>query len=829
MKNSKEKVQSTKYKGQITEAAPLARFALCTLYFVFCTFALLPGSEARAQQNSPPPDRPTLYSDFGFAGKIPADRWAPITVWVSPGEKALGGSIVTEFDQDATQAARIITPFAATPGVQTPVQIVAALPAMVDRVTFTMLDDRGRRIARLRYSTLPGDEAALLPAAIGVDEGLLVCVGRTSLPEAVRVWRDIVEPQGQGQPTRPWASPSNPGSITLADTDRAWSTVRAAAVEPQTLPFSWIAWDGVTVLVADADSASAADPRAIDAVRTWVEGGGRLLVIAGVAGPQWRSWLPDGPAGDLVDLGDPVVTPLPEECADAMVAEAARDRTDALEGEKEAEEIKSRPPVPAPAVRVPMRPLRLTERARADGWCTRWRAGEHAALVEGPVGFGWVTIIGFEPRQAPSVLSARAAGAVWRDALRAPAAVWLEGRVMANPWGQPWWGRGESETQHAMVGLLNRLHGVPNLGDMIFFVIGGCMLALAFLVGPVDYFLLRRLGAGQHSWLSALAWIGLASAGAYTAPVLLRSGPTQVTRLTVVDRIADAPPADAPAAAPFAWQTGLTGIFAAQSGTATFAEPDQSGWWRGVSALAPMFRPGQERIIGTVTTTQDAAGGMLGASRGNPLERLSMGLWTFRTFMDHSRPVSAVSATVDRHEEGAGGWAVEVAGVPDGAVVADAALRIGDRWHDLGEYSLERSEGRLAWRVAAKDGRNRPPLAWHRAGWQEFSTDTQAMDRPGMAASLPGALERATSIDRRVAAGGWAAVYVHCRGWPPDAAVDLVSESRRSVVLRLLAPLDPADRVDPTPTRTVPRVDHAGTPSQGIPWPPSESDPANQP
>lgn len=765
-----------------------------------CITSAILAAAAQAQTPGPDhadPDRPTFYADFGFGGKIPAERWSPITVWVQAGEKALGGVIVAEFAQDVTQTARIVAPFAATPRVRTPVQIVAALPERVEEVTLTMYDDRGRRLSRLPYAANPRPDAARLPPMLSPGEGLLVSVGRTSLPEAVRAWTGASAEDDP--PSSSGTAPDDARRSLEVDTDRAWSMVQAAAVEPDVLPHSWMAYDGVTALVVDAGAASRADPRALDAVHEWVRSGGRLAILAGAAGSAWREWLPPGAEGDLVEVGDSAIGPVPGECAAAIAREATMDARRVLPGGAPDED---RPRVLPAAGSIVHRPIRVTPGAALDGWRTRWAVGENewGALAEGPVGFGWVTVLGLEPAATPKALSARTAGAVWRDALRDTAGGWFQawGSPASNAWrGWP----ASPEPQQAVIELLSRLAAVPAVGAAVFLVIAACMVVLAVLVGPVDFFALRRLKMGQRSWMTALGWIALASAAAYLLPAAIRAGPTQVSRLTILDRIVEPPDRGVDRAR--AWQTGLTAVFAARSGEARFQRPDLASWWRGVSAVWD-FIPSRGRTIGSVATAQGVRGADSG--RGNPLERISLGLWTFRTFMDYSRPAPAPRAAVDRDGSN---WVVRVEGLPAGARVADAALRVGNRWHaPLAPLGASQSAERT-WSASTADsgGSRATPEAWLRSERMAYAPyNATSPLRPGIAASLPGAIERGAVIDRRVATGRWAAIYLHLDGCPADATLDWPSDHRRTAVVRLLVPLDAGDRVEPTDVTPVGRM-----------------------
>src|SRR5215831_13178685 len=223
-----------------------ARRMLALSYLLVCQFASLPvsGQESAPTSQSPPHDSgPVMLASFGFGGAVPTERWAPITVYVTTGYRAVAGTIVVEFPQDETQTARISVPFAATPNRTTQVPVVAALPNSCDRVSFTMVDDRARVVRSLAYTRVGTERTAQLPPLLEPGRGLLVCVGRSSLPESVRAWTANVD---ETQLVRRSVQGSK-----RADLEWSWSRATPGQIGPEELPTAWMAYDGVTALVVN--------------------------------------------------------------------------------------------------------------------------------------------------------------------------------------------------------------------------------------------------------------------------------------------------------------------------------------------------------------------------------------------------------------------------------------------------------------------------------------------------------------------------------------------------------------------------------------------------
>ncbi|MFN0131761.1 MAG: hypothetical protein ACKVW3_04390 [Phycisphaerales bacterium] len=763
-----------------------------------------------------------FYVSWGFGGMMPGGAWGPIRVNVGTGDRAIAGAVIVRYQQDSTQNAQIVTPFAATPNKVTPVQVIARLPEGCDAVSITLMDERGSILASERYEQNATEAGKKLPLTIGGRNGLVVSVGRNSLADAVRDWTAAewrVEPRRQAvAPRRATGRPAQsarPDSETRLTDEAVWRLMVGARIEPGSMPLSWMGYDGVLALAID--SSIDADPVAAQAVRKWVESGGRLLLVAADPGEGWRQWLPAEAARAIVP-GPALAMATPKALEDALGRAREVEHVRATVGE----DASLAAAIPAPAPEAKARALRLTPEAR--GWVVRWRTEDDAGLLaEGPCGFGWVTVLGVDPSRVPETVSTRATGGVWRSALESAIDDWL---TQPDEQRQMWFAMSLGPRNRATNAVLDALADVPLLGTAVFLAIGGCMGALAILLGPGDFFVLRCLRARHRSWLTALGWIALATVGAYALPRFIRAESSRVNGITMIDRYA----APLTGGGSLGFHTSFTGLYAARSGTAKVREPAMLDWTCGVAAENYYGMGSSVSATAMVPMVQSAAGGEAGSERGNVAATLPLGLWTFRTLM-HEGPDRG--SIVGRVEPAESGHTVTLGGLPKEAKVVSAALRVGGRWLSTSPvdgdfYGPPEDPHRALQRMT---GRRRPTTPhvetpkmeavgeqeagawtgdfrheWSRSMaptfWASTLSDQEAQTfgvpwatarspfRPGMWLGAPGADRRGQSIERRLESGTHAVLYLYVEEWPARTTISWSARERQAAVLRVLIPLE---------------------------------------
>lgn len=705
--------------------------------------------------------------DFGWDGVMPSDRWAPVVVWLWSGSGAFSGEITLRYKQDSTQRARITIPVSTTPGEVVPFEIAACIPADAGGggtlAELFVVDANSSWDQEIKFVPVPSSAGEMWAPQIDDRSVRALVVGEVSAGGALST--GVMGPSAlQAQGAYPAQSRSGPVTV--------WDRLHVVRRSPRALPVSWLAYEGVDVMVASADELSQADPRARAAIIEWVCGGGRLVLMVDGAGSWWREFVPV--EQDLVLAADrgPVRAPA-----------HLFSRADT----KQELEVTATP--------VSARVLRVTAVGRAEGWQAFWRPEgvedlAQGLVARGPVGMGMVTLAGVDPARLPATVSLAGSRHLWREILGNPQMGVLSAELLAASEENQWAWRGYASSGQDRISALairtalDLVTVEPPVTDATFIGIAAAMLVLAGLVGPFDGLYLRRRGHARRTWLSALGWTLAATGLAYAVPSIIRTGRTSVGRCEVVD-VLQAGPAGGGAQ----WRTGVSGVFSGRPMT-TGLKPGDGVWWRGVSALEA-YR-GNSRAFGPLEMNPT-----FGTLRGMTARRFSQGQWTYRTLMDQhpAEPEAAPPCTLARSPEG---WRIEVRGLPEGAAVGMGMLSTAEGHWALSFGPGTDEEGREAWgALASGEPSTAKPDLWASADaaivtnpWMvtEATPADQAM---GTVMQVPGSRARAGAVAARVESGEWAALVFSVRGLP-DASGLSPGENvdRKSLtLLRVLVPL----------------------------------------
>jgi hypothetical protein len=607
------------------------------------TFLLLLPAAARAQIIHLRSSGLTLETlAWGFdptSPTMPGEMYAPVAATVSSGATAVQGILTLEYPQDASQNARIVAPFATTPNAPTTVQLLACLPRNCQWVKVTLSDATGAS-RYVEYQGIVGEDA--LPGITSAPGCSIAII------KGAEVFTTIALNKGPANAYTGYPTPDPP-------TSRWWEGANAVTVS--TLPDAWIAWESFDIVVAREHDILQSTTAQREALHTWVEAGGRLVIIASQAGPRTLEAVP-GDARECFTIDEPLERAPGAAVQRAMLASSAA--TTAIE----------------PAV-TPVRLLQLTPEGRRAGWTLRFpitdaQDFDSALLASGPACLGIVTIVGMNPKRICGI-DAPAHDSLWREILFPSVPHWHAGAVGRNAWYSWQSASGpDMATGMAIRQTLDSITTTPSIGAGFFIVTLVVVGLLGLLIGPVGRVVLKRRGWLSTSWLAAGACIAGVSVAGWLIPALLRSGETAASRACAVDALCDERGAIAAA-----WSANITGFFAGRPrATALPASQDTDAlpggaWWRGISTIEAHNATGSRQSPLTLVTVPGGAG----QRPGFLAQPLDFGQWTYRAFLDQraAPPRELANLTLSLARD-ADAFTLTVRGLPEGAKVESGSL-----------------------------------------------------------------------------------------------------------------------------------------------------------
>lgn len=774
--------------------------------------AILSHTPASAQDDDS--KRPLFHARFGWDEKAVPNCWNPIKITVTGGTEPFQGALAVNYQQDASQSARVIVPVTVMPGQEIPIEALGYLAPRPEKISVSLLNARGQNLDTINYTQFPrrGNERQLKDT-LDEREGLILAIGSTSITTAAKSWR----PEGWGLIPFPddFEDSMYQGNRSKVSFDeirqKAWQRLTVASARPQDLSTSWAAYEPAVAVVVHASDAQFIDPRALAALHKWVQSGGRLVIIADEPGPYWQAWLGDENPVELFAQAQTLAGPELAAIHPSQPESEEEEGSDA--DETPSGTLEDTLPVTSADVAVTGRSMRLTDQAIQNGWSLHWRTDPTnpqttGLMAQGPIGFGWLTLMGIEPRRVPASLSNDSTAAVWKDALEIGLRDWLDrtSREMEVHEAsyyisyEPEWRRAELEA----LGSFSDFN-IAGAGVFILIVIGVAVLGL--MLGPVDGIVLKRLHISQRSWLTALAWIGIASVLAYIGPRMLRTDGTSVNRIEVIDLLPNE-------SATIAWQTGLTGIFASSSGATQLQNVDQYAYWRGLSATRPNFWERNQIALPTITSFQ--ANAQAGQERpGNPINDLSLAMWTFRALTDNGPAQPPIRSSIQRDRQEV---RITINGLSDPQSIEFAAVQFSDGWLRIKKPSdafgpSQETEGAqvddaiLVTTVETRLLKATKPSELDTLDKGDHQNPVYGYGelppfKAGTGFSLPAPASRSLAIERRVQSGNYAALYLRLSPSEPPITINHTKpEYNTDQIFRILIPLTNQDdsQTEPSP------------------------------
>ena len=579
--------------------------------------------------------------DCGWDGYYRPMEWTPVEVGITSDLKEpFAGSFSLAARQDGLNTLNVAQSFVLMPDVSRPVSLVAKFAFGAADCELVIRDGRGR--TRWRHSRTIWDfspqnrllravhEQDLLIGLIGPGQ-----FGLMRLPKET----SCMSSRGPGQ-------------------------VYVGPRLPRAAPWDWTAYASLDVLVLCDPDWSLLRPQQVKAICDWVSNGGSALLILG------RHPLPqDSPlrAAMPFHIGEPRQVEIPAQAMEDWGLGSQQTQT------------------------VTAWPLSTKPNVHMAG---RIKPGTASLYGAGHIGFGRIAVLAFEPAQLGDGRDGQAA-AFWTKQIAAcighgesPAAgtdsanlqnaIGAGGRgrtIIAAPvaaLGSVPAGYRPNDNRHrigiaqsAANQVMNYLFELRQMQPLSIWWVILTLTALAVLLGPVDYWVLKRLDKQPYTWLTSTGWIVVFTIGAYYGVQWLRAGSMELRAVTVLDGIADSN---------CTWATCYAGVFAPRSDEYQLEGLTPTQWWSGIAPTQEEIWAQQRESGVRQIYCRQADGGNLPVS-------LPISIWTVQSLLCEWTPKEMpFRATVERKD---GGTTVEIANT-SGSEIRTGYVLFEESCADLG-------------------------------------------------------------------------------------------------------------------------------------------------
>lgn len=528
----------------------------------------------------------------------------------------------------------------------------------------------------------------------------------------------------------------------------------AGYLEPRLLPRAPIGYDGLDLLVLNRPDLSAITPEQQTAILDWVRGGGSLLL-----------W----PGDDPLPADAPLTRALPcrvEGIRDYVLSPEDRER---LAPSGRAAGIRGRELV-ADAAAGGAEEIELFETSPGAAFARRH-------------GLGRIVVVPFDLSQLPFP-NAAAAGAVWVPAIRGMGLLPAESGAKPNDSNYYYGADPDLRRELAATGgVQERLGDIPGLGQFGFSYVALVLIGMMVVVGPVDWFVLKKLGRQPWTWVTTSGWIALVTLGAVYAGHALKSGALHYRSATVVDQIDGATVGETSLGLVYSPRTAEYHLDAADSPPGPAADPP-AGWWS--PASAEQYSRGG--LVNDISFHQ--------ARGGNPIDPMVINVWNMRVLRGETAAAGTPYLDADlTWQAGADGKPWRITGTVKNLTDRPLAnLRLATRFGWAGGGS---DPGEVASVVVAQLGPGAtaaidvpcpPRVAAETSGNGHSLYGAQTQELWAATLNLSG--RRAARADGLVSGGRWAAVSAECPDPVPPAVLrETGAKERHFKIVRAVVPV----------------------------------------
>ena len=486
---------------------------------------------------------------FGWDGYYRPMEWTPVEIGISSDlTEPFGGTLVISAPQDGLNRLNVARSFVLTPEAAQNLPLVTKFAFGMGRCSLEVRDQRGRVQWEQVVDMWDYNAQQRHFRAVQAGDLLIGVIGQPRFG-LLRLPRD-----------------------TVCISDRGEGRVFVGRKLPRVVPWDWTGFASLDALILYDPDWTLLRPEQTQAIAEWVSNGGRLLMVLG------RHPLPQD---NLLVRMLPFDTGQPRQ-VDISADVLTQWGLDADGGET----VTAWPLFARPGVS-----LIESTRAGAGGYL-------HGLSY---AGFGRVTVLAFDPAELDQKHLAHTAG-FWTAQLAAclgekpdarnrrstrgsgrVEAASARGRAIAvareDDEDERQRNRSDSRfrisvAQKASNRVMEYLYQLAEMRPLSIWWVILTLTALALILGPLDYLVLKRFDKLPYTWLTSTGWIVLFTVGAYYGVQALRGGRMQLRAVSVLDGIANTD---------CAWATHYAGLYSPRSADYQLEGLDPRQWWSGVA------------------------------------------------------------------------------------------------------------------------------------------------------------------------------------------------------------------------------------------------------
>jgi len=494
----------------------------------------------------------------GWDGCYRPMEWTPVEIGItSELTKPFAGSATISAQQDGLNTMNIIHNFVLTPDIPLHLPLVTKFAYATSKCSVRIRDKRGRTRWHHDFDLWDFSTPNRLLTAVRESDLLIGLVGPGKFGLLRLAEKSVCESQkGEGK-------------------------VYLKAKVVRMVPWDWTGFVSLDLLILYDPDWDLYNRQQLNAIAQWVSNGGKLLLILG---------------SHPVPAGNPIAQLLPFEVQQVKEVTIGAKTLEKLglngsgrpgflglvkRGKPEI--VTCWPLVPKPDARRAAAGSALTSLYEAETYDT-----DECLFGTGYVGFGRVGVLAFDP----SALSDKQKASSARFWVGRIAAVLEDNYTRTGHYGQQLSNRNIKfvenpksksddryryeigQAQAASNAVMDYLYSIPEMRPLSIWWVILLLTALAVLLGPVDYMLLKRWGRLPLTWLTCAGWIVLFTVSAYYGVQALRGGKMQLRVVSVLDGIEDSN---------CAWSTGYFGLFAPYSADFRLEGLQDNRWWSGMA------------------------------------------------------------------------------------------------------------------------------------------------------------------------------------------------------------------------------------------------------